>query len=69
MPRPAGVIAPVRVMPTVTSGSSIRWVNSWHPSRKPARVVGQERVVDQLGHRLFAGGSLGIDALAAQVWC
>ncbi len=37
MPRPAGVIAPVSVMPTVTSGSSIRWVKSWQPSRnRPA---------------------------------
>jgi hypothetical protein len=26
MPRPAGVMAPVSVMPTVTSGSSINWV-------------------------------------------
>ena len=32
-----GVIAPVSVIPTVTSGSSIRWVKSWQPSRsRPA---------------------------------
>ena len=37
MPSPAGVSAPVSVMPTVTSGSSMRWVKSWQPSRsRPA---------------------------------
>ena len=37
MPMPAGVMAPVSVMPTVVSGSSMRWVKSWHPSRsRPA---------------------------------
>ena len=34
---------------------------------QPAGVVCQEGVVDQLGHRLFAGGGLGIDPLAAQI--
>src|SRR5690348_15421514 len=32
MPSPAGVIAPVRLIPTVTSSSSIRSANSRHPS-------------------------------------
>src|SRR6266571_5463807 len=37
MPRPAGVIAPVRLIPTVTSSASINSVNSRHPSaRRPA---------------------------------
>src|ERR1041385_801551 len=37
MPRPAGVMAPVRLMPTVTSAASIRSVKSTHPSRsRPA---------------------------------
>src|SRR5438034_5170522 len=36
IPRPAGVIAPVRLMPTVTSSSSISSVNRRHPSaRRP----------------------------------
>ena len=37
IPSPAGVIAPVSVMPTVVSGSSMRWVKSWQASRsRPA---------------------------------
>src|SRR3989454_1793046 len=32
IPRPAGVIAPVRLIPTVTSSSSMRSENSRHPS-------------------------------------
>src|SRR6266567_6826019 len=37
MPSPAGVMAPVRLIPTVTSGSSISSVNSRHASaRRPA---------------------------------
>ena len=37
-PRPAGVSAPERLMPIVTSGSSIRSVNSRHPSRRRAAL-------------------------------
>ena len=37
IPSPAGVIAPVRLMPTVTASSSINCVKSRHPSaRRPA---------------------------------
>ena len=35
-PRPAGVSAPERLMPMVTSGSSIFSVKSWQPSRRRA---------------------------------
>src|SRR2546426_7137067 len=36
IPSPAGVMAPVRLMPTVTSSSSISSVNRRHPSaRRP----------------------------------
>ena len=38
MPSPAGVSAPVSVMPTVTSGSSILRVNRWHASRSRAAL-------------------------------
>ena len=34
--------------------------------RQPARVVGQERVIDEVGHRLFSGDRLRIDALSPQ---
>ena len=51
MPSPAGVMAPVRLIPTVTSGSSIRSVKSWQPFAQPAGVVGQEGVVDQVGRQ------------------
>jgi hypothetical protein len=34
IPRPAGVSAPVRVMPTVTLLPSMSSVKSWHPSRR-----------------------------------
>ncbi len=37
-PRPAGVRAPDRLIPTVTSGSSIFSVNSRHPSRRRAAL-------------------------------
>src|SRR2546427_8651872 len=37
IPSPAGVMAPVRLIPTVTSSSSISSVNRRHPSaRRPA---------------------------------
>ena len=38
MPSPAGVSAPVSVMPTVTSGSSIFCVKSWQASRRRAAL-------------------------------
>jgi len=37
-PKPAGVSAPARLMPTVTSGSSIFCVNSSQPSRSRAAL-------------------------------
>ena len=37
-PRPAGVSAPERLMPMVTSGSSICSANSWQPSRRRAEL-------------------------------
>ncbi len=37
IPSPAGVIAPVRLIPTVTSASSMRWAYKRHPSaNRPA---------------------------------
>jgi hypothetical protein len=38
MPSPAGVSAPVRVRPTVTSGSSIFFVYSWQASLRRAAL-------------------------------
>ncbi len=38
MPSPAGVSAPVSVIPTVTSGSSIFFVKSWQASRSRAAL-------------------------------
>ena len=66
MPSPAGVSAPVSVMPTVTSGSSIFFVNSCARLAQPRRVVREERVVDQIGDALLAVDATRIDALAAQ---
>ena len=37
-PMPAGVSAPDKLMPMVTSGSSIRLVNNWHTSRNRAEL-------------------------------
>ena len=55
MPSPAGVMAPVRLMPTVTSGCEHPLGEELARLAQPAGVVGQEGVVDQVGHRLLAG--------------
>ena len=51
----------------VTSGSSIFSTNSWQRLLEPARVVGQERVVHDVGQLLLAGQVPRQDALARQV--
>ena len=67
MPRPAGVIAPVRLIATVTLGSSIRLGEELAGLAQPPRVVGEEGLVDQVRRGLAAGDRRRRDAGAAQV--
>ena len=67
IPSPAGVMAPVSVMSHGHVGFQHPLGEELAALAQPAGVVGQEGVVDQVGHRLLAGDRLGLDALAAQV--
>src|SRR5207247_138285 len=62
IPIPAGVIAPERLIPTVTSSASIRSVKRWHPSRKRAALYALKVLSIRSTIEIFAsmaGGSIG----------
>ena len=69
MPRPAGVIAPVSVMPDRDFGSQHALGEELAALAEPARVVGEKRVLHQLGDGLLAGDGARVDALATKVGC
>ena len=67
IPSPAGVIAPVSVMPTRDVGLQHPPGEELAPLAQPTRVVGQEGVVDEVGGRLPPVDGRRIDALALEV--
>ncbi len=65
-PRPAGVSAPERLMPMVTSGSQHLFGEELAGFPQTRAVVGKERAVDDVGELLLARQILGQDAFAGK---
>src|SRR2546428_6400779 len=62
IPIPAGVIAPERLIPTVTSSAGIGSAKSWHASRKRAALYALKVLAIKSTIEIFAsmaGGSIG----------